>query len=145
MNPRRQTTLPCGRKRRTRRRGAVRATGSPEVGAVFGAPNRALLDAAFAALAHAKAAPAAVIPPLNRQPTGADQPAWPGEGEYLWTGGVPDANYITGPTYLLNGGIKTTDKIDFTRMRAEAIAFTQMLLKLSRTPPRALSQIDIPG
>ena len=58
---------------------------------------------------------------------------------------VPDANYITGPTYLLNGGYKTIDKIDFTRMRGEAIAFTQMLLNLSRIAPRTLSRIDIPG
>jgi peptidase M28-like protein len=130
--------------------GELEATGAPEVAAVFGAPNRALLDAAATALAQAKAAPAFVIPPLNRNPHGADNDAaWPGEGSYLWrwsstSGGIPDANYITGPTYLLNGGIKTIDKIDFTRMRNEGIAFTQMLLKLSRIAPRTLSRIDIP-
>jgi hypothetical protein len=131
--------------------GELHATGNPEPGAIFGAPNRALLDAAAAAVAQAQAAPTFMIPPLYRNPHGADNyAAWPGEGSYLWkwsstSGGVPNANYITGPTYLLNGGIKTTNKIDFTRMRGEAIAFTQMLLNLSRIAPRTLSRIDIPG
>jgi hypothetical protein len=131
--------------------GEFQATGNPEPAAVFGAPNRALLDAAYAAVAGAKADPTFMIPPLNRNPHGADNyAAWPGEGSYLWkwsstSGGIPDANYITGPTYLLNGGFRTINKIDFARMRREAIAFTQMLLNLSRIPPRTLSRIDIPG
>jgi hypothetical protein len=131
--------------------GELQPTGNPEAGAFFGAPNRALLDAATAAVAQAKAAPAFVIPPLNRIPHGADNDAaWPGEGSYLWkwsstSGGIPNANYITGPTYLLNGGINTIDKIDFSRMRNEAIAFTQMLLELSRRAPGTFSRIDLPG
>jgi hypothetical protein len=131
--------------------GELHATGNPEPGAFFAAPNRALLDAATAAVAQAHAAPAFMIPPLYRNPHGADNyAAWPGEGSYLWkwsnsSGGVPDANYITGPTYLLNGDFKTVDKIDFTQMGREAIAFTQMLLSLSHIAPRTLSRIDIPG
>ena len=47
-----------------------------------------------------------------------DDPAWPGEGQYLFgVGGMPTANYITGPTYLLNWGITTTDKVAFGRVR----------------------------
>ena len=131
--------------------GELQATGKPEPAAIFGAPNRALLDAGHGAVAQAQAGPAFMIPPLYRNPHGADNyAAWPGEGSYLWkwsstSGGVPDANYITGPTYLLNGGFKAVDKIDFIRMRSEAIAFTQMLLKLSRVPAHTLSRIDIPG
>ena len=131
--------------------GELRATGRPEAGAVFGAPNRALLDAAYAAAVRASADPTFVIPPLNRNPHGADNDAaWPGEGSYLWrwssaSGGVPNANYITGPTYLLNGSIRTIDKIDFTRMRNETIAFARMLLNLSRIPARTLSRTDIPA
>ncbi len=131
--------------------GELKPTGNPELGAVFGAPNRALLDAAKAAVRQARADPAFMIPPLNRHPHGADNDAaWPGEGSYLWrwsdqSGGFPDANYITGPTYLLNGGMTTIDKIDFKRMRREAIAFTQMLLRLSHIPAHTLSRIDIPG
>ena len=56
-------------------------------------------------------------------------------GAYLFgVGGMPTANYITGPTYLLNWGITTTDKVDFSRVRTEAIAFTEMILRLGRTP-----------
>jgi hypothetical protein len=39
-------------------------------------------------------------------------------------GAVPTANYITGPSYLLNWGISTIDKLDIARMRREAISFT---------------------
>ena len=54
---------------------------------------------------------------------------------YLFAvGGMPTANYITGPTYLLNWGITTTDKVNLKRVRAEAIAFTEMILRLGRTP-----------
>lgn len=61
--------------------------------------------------------------------------AWPGDGQYLFAvGGISDAKYITGPTYLLNWGITTTDKLDFKRVRAEAIAFTEEILRLARTP-----------
>ena len=44
----------------------------------------------------------------------------------------PPANYITGPTYLLNWGITTTDKVSFSRVRAQSIAFTEMILRLGR-------------
>ena len=47
---------------------------------------------------------------------------------------MPTSNYITGPTYLLNRGIRTTDMVNFKRVRAEAIAFTEMILRLGRTP-----------
>ena len=72
------------------------------------------------------------IRPLRARPNDA---AWPGEGQYLFARGkLADANYITGPTYLLNWGITTSDKLDFHRMRAQAIAFTEMILRLGRTP-----------
>jgi hypothetical protein len=98
-----------------------------------------------AALRRAKAAPAGPLKPLNPDASGvADEPAWPGEGQYLFAvGGMPDANYITGPTYLLNWGIETTDKVSFRRVRAEAIAFTEMILRLGRTPRRELRRYTL--
>jgi Peptidase family M28 len=61
--------------------GELQATGNPEPGAVFGAPNRAPLDAATSAVAHAQAAPTFIIPPLYRNPHRADNyAAWPGGG-----------------------------------------------------------------
>ncbi len=40
--------------------------------------------------------------------------------------------------YLLNWGIKTTDKANHDRVRAEAIAFTEMILRLGRTSRASL-------
>ena len=104
---------------------------------MFAPDSKALVDASFTALRRAKAAPAGVLKPLNPNASGvADEPAWPGEGQYLFAvGGMPTSNYITGPTYLLNWGITTSDKVNFGRVRAEAIAFTEMILRLGRTPP----------
>ena len=58
-------------------------------------------------------------------------------------GAIPTANYITGPSYLLNWGIPMTDKVDVARMRREAISFTQMLLDVSRVPRVHLRKLDL--
>ena len=93
----------------------------------------------------AEAKPAGVLKPLAPQADGITTPAWPGEGQYLFAvGGIPTANYITGPTYLLNWGITTVDKLDFDRIRAEAIAFTEMILRLGRTSRDDLRTYDLP-
>jgi hypothetical protein len=108
-------------------------TGRYEPGAIFAPGSKALVDASYTALKRAKAAPAGVLKPLNPQADGVTQATWPGEGRYLFArGGMPTANYITGPTYLLNWGITTTDKVN--RVRAEAIAFTEEILRLGRMP-----------
>ena len=39
-------------------------------------------------------------------------------------GGIADADYITGPTCLLNWRIKTIDEVNHHRVRHEATAFT---------------------
>jgi hypothetical protein len=116
--------------------GKMGFTGRYESGAIFAPGSKALVGASFIALKRAKAAPAEVLKPLSPNASGvADNPAWPGEGQYLFArGGMPDANYITGPTYLLNWGIKTLDRANHNRVRAEAIAFTEMILRLGRTP-----------
>jgi hypothetical protein len=120
--------------------GRMGPTGRYEPGAVFAPGSEALVDASFAALERAKAAPSGVLRPLNPDASGdPNEAAWPGEGQYLFAnGGIPVANYITGPTYLLNWGIKTIDKVDLKRARKEAIAFTEMVLRLGRTPTSEL-------
>lgn len=120
--------------------GLLAPTGKPEIGAIFAPKIQALADASYNALKNAKAAPAFVLQPLNAGGNGtADDAVWPGEGQYFWgIAGIPDANYITGPYYLLNWGVTTADKIDFNRMRDEMIAFTQMQLDLSRVSFTAL-------
>ena len=82
-----------------------------------------------------------MLKPLNPDANGtADAAAWPGEGQYLYAlGRIADANFITGPTYLLNWGITTEDKCDHAQVRRQAMAFTQEILRLARTPRRRLT------
>jgi hypothetical protein len=124
--------------------GRMGPTGRYEPGAMFTPGSKALVDASFAALKRAKASPAGVLKPLNANANGTTEPTWPGEGQHLFArGGMPTSNYITGPTYLLNWGITTTDKVNYNRVRAEAIAFTEMFLRLGRTPGRKLERYTL--
>lgn len=119
-------------------------TGRYEPGTFFTPESSPLVDASYAALVRAEAAPASVLRPYISTPGSPDGNGWPAEGTDLWTmGAVPTANYITGPSYLLNWGIPTMDKLDVGRMRREAISFTQMLLDLSRVPPARLRELDL--
>ncbi len=120
--------------------GRMGLTGRYEAAAIFAPGSKALVEAGYAMLKDANNHPAAVLKPLNPHASGEpDDSAWPGEGEYLFARGkIADANFITGPTYLLNWGITTFDKLDFHRMRAQAIAFTEMILRLGRTPRHQL-------
>lgn len=114
--------------------GSVGPTGRPELGGIFTPDKAPLIDTSYRALEHARAAPAIVLRPFVPAPTSEQKTGWPGEGTYLWTeGSIPDANYITGPLYLLNAGMRTMDKIDMKRMRRESIAFTEQLLALAAT------------
>jgi hypothetical protein len=126
--------------------GRSRLTGQLEPASIFCPESSALVDAAATALRAARDDPGSVLRPLTAAPGSPDGRGWPAEGTQLWTmGAVPTANYITGPTYLLNWGIPTVDKLDVGRMRAEAIAFTGMLLALSRQPRSRLSRLDLLG
>jgi hypothetical protein len=121
--------------------GQMALTGRSEPAGIFAPGSQALVDASFDALVRADAAPSSVLRPLNPNSTGdPNAAAWPGEGQSLFAvGGISDANYIAGPTYLLNWGITTIDKVDLNRVRAEAIAFTEELLRLGRTPRSELT------
>jgi hypothetical protein len=127
--------------------GHSRLTGHAETGTVFTPESGALVNASYAALRRAHADPTSVLRPFVTAPGSPDGHGWPAEGTQLWTmGALPTANFITGPTYLLNWGIPTVDKLDVGRMRAEAIAFTEMLLALSRQPRSSLRTLDLlPG
>jgi len=115
-----------------------------EPGTIFAPESSALVDASYAALRSARAAPASVLRPYVAAPGSPDGSGWPAEGTDLWAmGAVPTANYITGPSYLLNWGIPTMDKLDIARMRREAISFTQLLLDLSRVPRARLRKLDL--
>lgn len=124
--------------------GRSRLTGHAEPASVFAPESSALVDAAYAALQRAHADPASVLRPFVASPGSPDGNGWPAEGTHLWTmGALPTANYITGPTYLLNWGIATVDKLDVGRMRREAMSFTEMVLRLGRLPRARLRTLDL--
>jgi hypothetical protein len=124
--------------------GRYQLTGAYEPGTFFTPESSPLVDASYAALRNAKAAPSSVLRPYVPAPESPDGNGWPAEGTDLWTmGAIPTTNYITGPSYLLNWGIPTMDKLDIARMRREAISFTQMLLNLSRVPRPRLRKLDL--
>ena len=125
--------------------GAMALTGRPELGVIFVPENRAMVRASLAALQRAGAGPALVLRPYVTAEGSPNGYGWPGEGTQLWSEGeVMTMNYITGPTYLLNWGVPTLDKCDLTRMRREALAFTQMTLDLCRVPRASLAALDLP-
>ncbi len=124
--------------------GRMGLTGRYEAAGIFAPGSKALVDAAHTMLKAANNHPGAVLKPLDPTANGTTTPTWPGEGEYLFArGGLADANYITGPTYLLNWGIKTTDKLDFHRIRTQAVGFTEMILRLGRTPRQKLTNYTL--
>jgi peptidase M28-like protein len=127
--------------------GRIRSSGRLEPGAFFAPRNSALVRASHRMLERSRAAPGYVLRPLNEGAPGtASQPVWPGEGQYLYgQGSVPTANYITGPVYLLNAGMRTVDKVDFKRLRREAIGVAEMLVALGRVPARDLRRLDLGG
>jgi hypothetical protein len=120
--------------------GTTTASNAPEPGAFFQPGNAALTDAAYAGLVAGGAAPGFVAHPLNPKPKSVDDAAWPGDGQYLWNeGGIATANYITGPTYLLNAGVDTLQRTNIARVRRAAIGFTDMALALTRVPKAKLA------
>jgi hypothetical protein len=119
-------------------------TGTHEPGTVFTPETSPLVNHSFTALKGSRSAPSSVLRPYVPAPGSPDGNGWPAEGTQLWTqGAVPTANFITGPTYLLNWGIPTTDKFNSALARRQAIAFTQMLLRLSRVPRSRLRELDL--
>jgi hypothetical protein len=124
--------------------GHSRLTGHAESGTIFTPESSTLVNASYAAMRRATDDPSSVLRPYVVASGSPDGHGWPAEGTQLWTiGRLPTANYITGPTYLLNWGIPTTDKLDVGLMRRETIAFTEMLLALSRQPRARLRTLDL--
>lgn len=124
--------------------GHSRLTGHLEPGTLFTPESSALVNTSYAALVRAGDDPSSVLRPFTPASGSPDGHGWPAEGTQLWTmGHLPTANYITGPTYLLNWGIPTLDKLDVRRMRGEAMSFTEMLLSLARQPAARLAKLDL--
>jgi hypothetical protein len=113
-------------------------TGQYEFGGFFSAPFNAVIDPCRASLQQAQVTEDRVMRPFS---TGSspDGLIWPGDGQPLWAiAGLPSANFITGPAYLLNGGMRVFDLIDMDAFRRQAIAFGDLILDLTRTPLQAI-------
>ncbi|MCW3046705.1 MAG: hypothetical protein JWO74_989 [Solirubrobacterales bacterium] len=125
--------------------GSVIPSTAQEPGAIFQPGSDALIAASHAGLVAGETAPAFVAGPLNPRPKSPMDAAWPGEGQYLWNnGGIATANYISGPTYLLNAGVETAARVNFNRVRRTAIGFTEMALALGHVPKARLA-VPSPG
>jgi hypothetical protein len=121
--------------------GRYRLTGNYEFGGAFASPFQVYVNLMRAALQRARVTEDRVMRPWVPTPDRQEQLAWPGDGEAFWTmGGLAAGNFITGPSYLLNGGMPVADKIDIAAMRRQAIAFLDLVLKLGRTPLAQLRQ-----
>jgi hypothetical protein len=87
------------------------------------------------ALRRARVTEDRVMRPWVPTPGRQQQLAWPGDGEAFWTmGSLPAGNFITGPSYLLNGGMAVADMIDIQAMRRQSISFLNLVLQLTRAP-----------
>jgi hypothetical protein len=125
--------------------GNFRLTGNAEFGGMFASPVPAFVDPARVALQRARVTEDRVMRPWSPDQRAPDGLRWPGDGMPFWAvSGLPAGNFITGPAYLLNYGIPMRDKIDIAAMRRQAIAFTDLVLKLGRVPLAQL-QTRSPG
>lgn len=110
--------------------------GTYEFGCVFSTGHRPMIDTMRQALLEADVTEARVLRPFVPDLTGRspDGTTWPGDGGPFWhSAGLPAANFITGPGYLLNVE-PVVSFIDIEAFRRQAIAFTNALLALAETP-----------
>ena len=122
--------------------GYLHPTGRSEPAALFSPRTPALMDASYAMLKQANAAPAFVLPSIQPGPKHA---AWLGEGRYFQVAlPIPTLHYMAQPYYLLNHGIDTTTQLDYRLMQRQTVALTQMLLDLSRVPSADLRKETAP-
>ncbi|MFF1649151.1 hypothetical protein [Streptomyces sp. NPDC058240] len=107
-----------------------------EFGACFATPHPAVIDSMRGALVRARVTESRVLRPFVPDTTGRspDGTTWPGDGGPFWhTAGLPAANFITGPGYLLNVQ-PVMDLIDVAALRRQSIAFTEAVLELAAAP-----------
>jgi hypothetical protein len=127
--------------------GRYALTGNYEIGGSFVSPFSAYVQMMRGTLQRAAVTDARVLRPWVpfewTDPSPGAPPdglTYPGDGESFWArGALPAGNFITGPNYLLNGGMRVAEMIDIKAVRRQAIAFTDLILQLTRIP---LTQLD---
>jgi hypothetical protein len=131
--------------------GGYGLTGNYEIGGSFVSPFSTYIRMMRGTLAAARTTDARVLRPWvpfawTTPSPGAppDGLTYPGDGESFWArAGLPAANFITGPNYLLNGGMRVAGMIDIHAVRRQAIAFANLLLQLTRIPRAQLDHRKI--
>jgi hypothetical protein len=124
--------------------GVYELTGRYELGPFFSSPHSAVVDLARAASLEAEVTEDRVCRPFSPDPRSPNGKRWPGDGEGFWAAaGLPSTNFITGPTYLLNANFDTSKFVDVAALRRQAIAFTDLVLRLTRAPAERLGAPDL--
>jgi hypothetical protein len=124
--------------------GVYERTGLYELGPFFSSPHSAVVDLARAALVQAEVTGDRVARPFSPDPRSPNGRRWPGDGEGFWAAaGLPSLNFITGPTYLLGADFDTSKFVDVAALRRQAIAFTDLVLQLTRVPAARLGAPDL--
>jgi hypothetical protein len=124
--------------------GVYGPTGRYELGGFFSSPHSAVVDLARAALLQAEVTDDRTLRPFSPDPRAPNGKRWPGDGEGFWAmAGLPSVNFITGPTYLLGAGFDTSKLVDVAALRRQAIAFTDLVLRLTREPAAGLGAPDL--
>jgi hypothetical protein len=107
-----------------------------EFGCCFTTHHEPVIVAMRSALDAAEVTESRVVRPFVPDHTGRspDGLSWPGDGCPFWhAAGLPAANFITGPGYLLNAE-PVAHLIDVEAMRRQLIAFTGAVRELSAVP-----------
>jgi hypothetical protein len=124
--------------------GVYEATGRYELGGFFSSPYSTIVDLGRAALQDAKVTDDRLLKPFSPDPRAPNGKRWPGDGEGFWAmAGLASLNFITGPTYLLGAGFDTSKLVDVAALRRQAIAFTDLVLQLTRAPAAGLGAPDL--
>jgi hypothetical protein len=107
-----------------------------EFGCCFSTAHEPVITAMRKAMDAAEVTESRVVRPFVPDLTGRspDGLMWPGDGTPFWhAAGLPTANFITGPGYLLNTE-PVAHLIDVAAMRRQLIAFTAAVRELSAVP-----------
>jgi hypothetical protein len=124
--------------------GVYEPTGRYELGGFFSSPHSTAVTLGRAALVDAEVTDDRLLRPFSPDPRAPNGKRWPGDGEGFWAmAGLPSLNFITGPTYLLGAGFDTSKLVDVAALRRQAIAFTDLVLRLTREPAAGLGAPDL--
>ncbi len=103
-------------------------TGRAEMGGIFVGPNEPLVSESIDLVKRENIKRHFVLRPFYPSRTEPGELGWPGEATEFETAGFPTLQYITGPQYLLNWGVDTTNIFtDYELMRRLMRGFAQMV------------------